>query len=268
MSYTSNIGGKLIVKAKGDIKSYAKENIEINTNQKITITGHDKGVTLNKNKKYKSKIDLKITKIEGPYDDKGNLASMISLGKSYTYKATPNRKPTISEVVMLRWATKEDDKKVEEIRGTSIANQLKDDKIIIGITINRDCEKVKIYAYFKKASDKTSVEIKTTGIFRPYIIAKSRHRKGMNEEGTAIHHDMMSRDMTDQQIIALNPDTKKWIDIVNKEGYIGVQKLAVQMEDLLTDFSQGELEEVNLKLYRKFIGNKEGDFSDEVLTRA
>jgi hypothetical protein len=32
------------------------------------------------------------------------------------------------------------------------------------------------------------------------------------------------------------------------------------MEDLLTDFSRGELEDVNLKLYRKFTVNKEGVF--------
>jgi hypothetical protein len=50
MSYTSNIGGKLIVKAKGDIKSYAKENIEINSAKTIKITGAKKGVSTGKPK--------------------------------------------------------------------------------------------------------------------------------------------------------------------------------------------------------------------------
>ncbi|MDX6183224.1 hypothetical protein SGQ44_17830 [Flavobacterium sp. Fl-77] len=50
MSYTSNIGGKLIVKAEGDIKSYAKENIEINSAKTIKVTGAQKGVTFNKPK--------------------------------------------------------------------------------------------------------------------------------------------------------------------------------------------------------------------------
>jgi hypothetical protein len=90
----------------------------------------------------------------------------------------------------------------------------------------------------------------------------------MNEAGTETHHDMMSGDMTDAEIIALNPDTKKWIDIVNKEGFKGIQKLSDEMADLLTDASMGELEEVNLKMHRKFIKNEVGDFSDEVLKKA
>jgi hypothetical protein len=48
MSYTSNIGGKLTVKAKGDIKSYAKENIEINSAKTIKITGDKNGISTNK----------------------------------------------------------------------------------------------------------------------------------------------------------------------------------------------------------------------------
>jgi hypothetical protein len=51
MSYTSNIGGKLTVKAKGDIKSYAKENIEINSAKTIRVTGDKSGVSTSKPKK-------------------------------------------------------------------------------------------------------------------------------------------------------------------------------------------------------------------------
>jgi hypothetical protein len=45
MSYTSNIGGKLIVNAKGSIKTYAKEDIELNSAKTITLTGKEKGVS-------------------------------------------------------------------------------------------------------------------------------------------------------------------------------------------------------------------------------
>ena len=41
--------------------------------------------------------------------------------------------------------------------------------------------------------------------FSPYVIAKSRHRKGMNEEGTGPHHDMQYADMTDDEIKLINP---------------------------------------------------------------
>ncbi|MEP6806245.1 MAG: hypothetical protein ABI892_17090 [Flavobacterium sp.] len=48
MSYKLTVGGKLIVNAKGDIKSYAKENIEINSEKTIKISGVEKGVTSGK----------------------------------------------------------------------------------------------------------------------------------------------------------------------------------------------------------------------------
>jgi hypothetical protein len=50
MSYTSNIGGKLIVNAKGSIKTYAKEDIELNSAKTITLTGKEKGVSFGKPK--------------------------------------------------------------------------------------------------------------------------------------------------------------------------------------------------------------------------
>jgi aspartate 1-decarboxylase len=184
----------------------------------------------------------------------------IVLGTFYVYKATTSRKPTVTEIGLLKWSVKFDNGERLIINGVASLNKLDGDKIIIQLVLKHDFEKARIYAFYQKAEDGVSIEVKNKNIFQTYIIAKSRHRKGMNEAGKAIHHDMMSGDMTDQQIIALNPDIKKWIDIVNKEGYLGIQKLAIEMEDLLTDFSRGELEDVNLKLYRKFTVNKEGVF--------
>ena len=48
MSYISNVGGKLTVTAKGNIKSYAKENIEINSAKAISVKGVKKGVSFGK----------------------------------------------------------------------------------------------------------------------------------------------------------------------------------------------------------------------------
>lgn len=48
MSYTSNVGGKLIVKAKGDIKTYAKEDIVFNAGKTISFKGDEKGVSFGK----------------------------------------------------------------------------------------------------------------------------------------------------------------------------------------------------------------------------
>ena len=252
--------------ASGSIRDDAAE-ILTQSAKKVVQNG-DKGVNYDKSKDRKPPTDIRITKVEGPFDAQGKLADKIILGTSYTFKATPSRKPTDAEVKLLKWSVKLDDGQKEIILGTASFNKVSGNKIIISLRLKHDFKKAKVYAFYQKADDGVSVEIKINDVFHPYIIAKSRHRKGMNEEGTGTHHDMMSKDMTDEEIIALNPDAKKWIDIVNKEGYKGIQKLAVEMEDLLTDFSKGELEDVNLKLYRKFVGNKDGDFSDEILTKA
>lgn len=58
MTYISNVGGKLIVRAKGDIKTYAKENIVLNSNKKITITGEEKGVSFGEPEEYKSSREI------------------------------------------------------------------------------------------------------------------------------------------------------------------------------------------------------------------
>ena len=268
MTRIRNVQGKITETTGGNDISYAQESIVLNSHKAISIKGEEKGVSFQKPKSYKPKTDLLVTKIEGPYDEKDKLVKVVKKGDFYTYKASLSREPKPEEIKMLRWASKNDDGKVNELLSVSTHNALVKEKIIIGIAVNQDCEKVRIYAYYKKADEKTSVEATVSGFFHAYIIAKSRHRKGLNEEGTGTHHDMMSKDMTDQEIIALNPDTKKWIDIVNKEGYEGIKKLAVEMEDLLTDFSTGDLEDVNVKLYKKFVGNKPGDFSDPILTQA
>ncbi|MCV9926917.1 hypothetical protein OIU83_04610 [Flavobacterium sp. LS1R49] len=64
MSYTLIIGGKLIIRAKGDIKSYAKENIEINSVKKINITGANNGVSFNKPKKGLPVEKMALAKVE------------------------------------------------------------------------------------------------------------------------------------------------------------------------------------------------------------
>jgi hypothetical protein len=175
MSYTSNIGGKLIITAKGSIKTYAKENIELNSTKAITLTGKENGVNFAKPKKYKPKTDLKITKVEGPFDDKDNLVKVVKKGVYYTYKATPSRILQKGEEKLLRWAVKNDDGKINELTGVSSYNVVSKDKIIIGIVINTDCEKAKIYAYFKKASEKVSVTTDVEMIEIILIVGTEQH---------------------------------------------------------------------------------------------
>ncbi|PDS23237.1 hypothetical protein [Flavobacterium branchiophilum] len=164
MSKETYVTGDIIETTGGNYKEYAN-CLEINAKQ--IIQKADK-ITYKKPKKFKPKTDLLITKVEGPFDENNKLVNKIGFRKYYTYKATPSRKPTEYEIKMLKWATKSDDGKIKELGGTTSANQLdKEGKLLINVAINQDCEKARVYAYFKKAIEKSSVEV---NMLEPLII--------------------------------------------------------------------------------------------------
>jgi hypothetical protein len=161
MSRTRIVGGNILKTTGGDYKIYSDENIEIHSGGQITQTSVE-GISFGKPKKPpKPKItDLQIIKVEGPFDDKMKFVENVIIGESYTYKATPSRKPTDFELKLLKWATKSDNKKVESLSGVSSINQLASDgTIVINVRINQDCEKAKVYAYFNYVSKNISIEI-------------------------------------------------------------------------------------------------------------
>ena len=160
MTRIRNVAGTITKTTVGNHNIYSEGNIVQNAAGTITETGEEKGVSFNKPKTYKPKTDLKITKVEGPFDENNKLVKIVKKGVFYTYKATPSRKLEKGEEKLLKWATKNDDEIIKELPGISSLNKLaQDGKIIIDIVIKVDCEKARIYAYFKKASEKASVEI-------------------------------------------------------------------------------------------------------------
>ncbi|QOG89111.1 hypothetical protein HUE46_03320 [Flavobacterium columnare] len=159
MGKTTIVKGNVFLTTGGNFKVHSKENIENHSQQQVIQKGVDKGVTHNKPKSA-TLTDLKIIKVEGPFDENDKLMDKIGFEKFYTYKATPSRKPTEAEVKLLKWATKNDDEKIKELGGVASNNQLsKDGKIIINIAINNECEKARVYAFYKKASDSISVNV-------------------------------------------------------------------------------------------------------------
>ena len=98
--------------------------------------------------------------------------------------------------------------------------------------------------------------------FSPYVIAKSRHRKGMNDEGTGPHHDMMSCDMTDQQIIDLNPLAAVQLNFGTVQSLVNNWKL------MASPMSMGNLHGVAMEMIDKFVGGWEGPFRNAKLDAA
>ncbi|OWP83499.1 hypothetical protein BWK59_10110 [Flavobacterium davisii] len=159
MGKTTIVKGNVFLTTGGNFKVHSNENIENHSQKQVIQKGADKGVTHNK-PKTATLTDLKITKIEGPFDENGKLMDKIGFEKFYTYKATPSRKPTEAEVKLLKWATKNDNGVIKELGGVASNNQLSNDgKIIISIAINIDCEEARVYAFYKKANESVSVNV-------------------------------------------------------------------------------------------------------------
>jgi hypothetical protein len=131
----------------------------VNQSKAKVVQNGAKGVDYDKNKDRKPPTDIRITKVEGPFDDKGKLVDKIVLGTSYIYKATTSRKPKKEEIAMLKWSVKFDEEEKQIILGTASINKLDGDKIIISLKMKHEFEKAKIYAFYQKADDKVSVEL-------------------------------------------------------------------------------------------------------------
>lgn len=175
MSFISFIGGKYIETTGRDCQTFAKGNIAQNSIGPIQSTSVD-GCLFGKPEKFVPKTDLLVTKVEGPFDDKGGLVKIVTKGFSYSYKAILSREPTLEEIKMLRWAVKSDNGKIIPLSGVSSFNSFSEGKILIGITINKETEKARIYAYYKKPNLKASIEIKLGPLQHIIVIGTQNHR--------------------------------------------------------------------------------------------
>lgn len=143
--------------ASGSIREDAAE-IRNHSGKQVVQNG-EKGVNYDKNKDRKPPTDIRITKVEGPFDGNGKLVEKITLDTFYVFKATPTRKPTKTELPLLKWSVKIDEGNKKLFSGTAPYNKLDGEKIIIALKISEDFDKAKIFAFYQKADDKVSVDL-------------------------------------------------------------------------------------------------------------
>jgi hypothetical protein len=151
----------------------------VNQSEAKVVQNGAKGVDYDKNKERKPPTDIRITKVEGPFDDKGKLVDKIVLGTSYIYKATTSRKPKKEEIALLKWSVKFDEGERSIINGVASLNKLDGDKIIIHLKINQEFEKGKVYAFYQKADEGVSVvlSLKVEG-FLYVLLYTSQNKRG------------------------------------------------------------------------------------------
>jgi hypothetical protein len=290
--------------ASGSIREDAAQ-IRNQSENRVTQNG-DKGVNYDKNKDRKPPTDIRITKIEGPFDDKGKLVDKITLGTSYVFKATPTRKPTATELSLLKWSVKLDEGKKEIILGTASLNKLEGEKIIISLRLKQDFEKAKVYAFYQKAEDGVSVELSLKKVKLPMLIIQSVGRKGkktkkvngvkVSTNETAI--DLLYGDYTEDekgfeklriQIYeeAFNDNkqdgkldfttredfaNKKANDVLSKIKEFANKKddelFQIFKDDAESQFSKGDLEKNIDRMILKMQNNEGGEYSHLDLTNA
>lgn len=150
-----------------------------NQSEKKVVQNGEKGVNYDKNKDRKPPTDIRITKVEGPFDVNGKLVEKIVLDTFYIFKATPTRKPTAAELTVLKWAVKLDQGQKQIVLGTAPVNKLDGGKIIISLKMNKNFEKAKVYAFYQKAEDSVSVDLKLTKrLLQNIIIIGTQNHRG------------------------------------------------------------------------------------------
>ena len=105
--------------------------------------------------------DKKVTKIEGPFGTENKKVTTVKLGEPYTFTATPNQ--TVAEFYLLaiKWAYRLDDGELTMFKNqTEIANGTQA-QITVTFPKSFKASKIKVYAFFKAASERVCVEVGT-----------------------------------------------------------------------------------------------------------
>ena len=105
--------------------------------------------------------DKKVTKIEGPFGTENKKVTTVKLGEPYTFTATPNQPIAEFYLLAIKWAYRLDDGELTMFKNqTEIANGTQA-QITVTFPKSFKASKIKVYAFFKAASERVCVEVGT-----------------------------------------------------------------------------------------------------------
>lgn len=104
----------------------------------------------------------KVAKVQGPYDQKGNLVTSVKEGESYQFLATPNQKLNKVETLSVKWGYRYDDGDFVLFKNHS-EKTTADGKNMMTCSFHKDPSKIKVYAFFVKESEDVMVEFSNSG---------------------------------------------------------------------------------------------------------
>ncbi|MDQ0594789.1 hypothetical protein QFZ37_003158 [Chryseobacterium ginsenosidimutans] len=147
-----NIKGK----ANGQILEESKKTRNT-VDGKFYQDGKKGGISNGKNRDRKPPLELRVLKVEGPFDEKNKKVDVIEKDKWYTYKVTQfNREPKKGELQNLRWAVKYDDGTLKNFKDVSCKGYKEITHKVLG---SNDSSKLKMYAFFKAPNENASVKV-------------------------------------------------------------------------------------------------------------
>lgn len=106
--------------------------------------------------------DRKVVKVQGPYDQKGNLVASVKEGENYKFLATPNQKLNKVETLSVKWGYRYDDGDFVLFKNHS-EKITADGKNMMTCSFHKDPAKIKVYAFFVKESEDVMVEFSNSG---------------------------------------------------------------------------------------------------------
>ena len=149
--FAKNIKGT----ANGGILEESKYTKNISGGKHVQ-NGKGGGVNNDKNNKRKPSLELRVLKVEGPFDEKDKKVEIIEKNKWYTYRVIQfNREPKKEELQNLRWGMKYDDGKVNDLTDVSYKGWK---EISHKVLDNNNSSKLQMYAFFKMPNDNASVK--------------------------------------------------------------------------------------------------------------
>ncbi len=160
MTRTRIVGGKMTVKVGGDYTINALEG-------DITTTAAGQNIEVAKQGAInygnftapENKTDLKVTKLEGPFDEDGNKVDFVAREQWYYYKATTNKEIEPNEISLVKWYAEYDNGATQLV--LTGGKKLKDGKLQMRMKLNKNSNatKMKYYCYIKQKSEEVKLDI-------------------------------------------------------------------------------------------------------------
>lgn len=201
-------------------------------------------------------VKPKVTKVEGPYNEKDELLEYVEQSGEYYYYATLNVAAQNVSPKEIKWAVAYDDKESDNAFYLFSGKEIVDNRVKICINIEKAKEKFKIYAYTTQLPDKNVfVEVTIGNVYE--AVFSGTKQWGKLQTGMATKNVQLSEEELDAGLDFVgkaNVGIMKWMDEDTIKGFyedgpLGVKAVLSDTDDIqnkvLNNFYTGNLNKLS-----------------------